>query len=235
MNEGFHYSKMPNARGGFTTRPVLGKQLTTRELDAAVSTATGLPAAQCAQVFTTYLQQILTAAGDSRWSSSVHELVRFSPVSGGSKPQADDFHSADDLAADVALVFTAPVIRQWRQRLQLVGHGIQGFAAPVVASILSASTNQIDVYVPGDMITVRGQHLKVERDDPTQGIFLIKPDGTETRCMSYGAITRLRVTALVPGTLSGPLRVRVASRVNGSVRSSVYTGVLQQVAAPVVG
>ena len=235
MNEGFHYSKMPNARGGFTTRPVLGKQLTTQELDTAVSTATGLPAAQCAQVFTTYLQQILTAAGDSRWSSSVHELVRFSPVSGGSKPQADDFHSAEDLAADVALVFTAPVIRQWRQRLQLVGHGIQGTVCPVVTSILCNSTDTVDHYVPGAIITARGQHMKVDQDDPTQGIFFTPADGPEVRCEHYAGITRFRFSAIVPDTLSGPLRVRVASRINGSVRSSVYTGVLQQAAAPVIG
>ena len=230
MDEGFLYSPMPNPRGGFTTRPVLGKQITEADFDAAVSADTGLPPEQCADVLTHYLRYMLTAVEDSQWSPSLYGLIGLYPTSGGSKPGPEDFHTAADINAGVRIAFSAEAIRQWQQRLGLVSRGLVGKVTPVVTSIISLMNDRANEYTPMHFIEIRGRHLKLDTTDPQQGVFFILPDGTEVRSRLYAGITRLRVIPQVPETLSGPLGVRVASWINGSVRSFLYPVILHQVA-----
>lgn len=233
MDDSFHYCPIPNARGGFTTRAVLGAQITEAELNTAVSTATGLPQDQCAAVFSAYLRALLSAAGGSRWSSGLYGLVRFNPIAGGSRANVDDLRTAEAIGASVGLSFTAEAVRAWRQELRLASQGLRGLVTPIIASIISCQTGQPDEYVPGSLITVRGQHLKLDRNDSTQGIFLLLEDGTEVRCPNYGHVTRLQMTALVPEEVSGPVRVRIAVLINGSVRSVTHPTPLRQASPPV--
>ena len=51
----------------------------------------------------------------------------------------------------------------------------------------------------------------------------------EVRATEYGAVLPQSVVVLVPGTLSGDLSVRVASFINGSVRSVTYTNLIKTV------
>ena len=228
MSEGFLYHPAPNPRGGYTTRAVMGTQITEAELDTAVAAEVGLTPEQCALVLTTYLRHLLAAAANSRWSPLLYGLIGLFPRAGGSKPGPDDFHTPDDLQAGVRIAFSLDTLRHWRKTLHLVSQGLVGRVTPVVASIRTTTYRRPDVYVPGDLITVRGSHLKIDQDDPAQGIFFLQEDGTEVRCPAYAIITRLRFDALMPATLSGPIRLRVATYIHGSVRSTIHPIPLQQ-------
>lgn len=232
MNEGFRYSPAPNPRGGFTTRAVLGTQITEAELEAAVAAETGQSPAVCAQVFTSYLRQMLAAGGESRWSPGLYDLIGLYPTAGGSAEAPAAFRTAADLKAGVRLAYIAEAIAAWQQGLHLSSQGFAGLVTPLLASVISGQTDGVNEYVPGSIITIRGQHLKLDPLDPEQGVFFMRPDGSELRASLYGGITRLRVLAVVPDTLSGPLQVRVASYIYGSVRSALYAVTLRQVADP---
>lgn len=235
MDEGFLYQPAPNPRGGFTCRAVKGEQITEAELDAAVAAETGLPPEQCAQVLKAYLRQMLAEGATSRWSPGLYGLIGLYPTAGGSQPGHDDFHTAEEVKAGMSIAFSLEAIRAWRQELRLVSRGFAGLVTPKLASVISCTTNQPDEYVSGYIIGVRGAHLKLDHHDPAQGIFCILADGTEVRCEQYGGSTRLRVYARVPESVTGPIRVRVATHIYGSVRSSIYAKTLQQVPAPVIG
>ena len=233
MNKGFLYTPTPNPRGGFTSRAVLGAQITEAELEAAVAAETGLPEEDCGRVITSFLRHMLAAGGESRWSRGLYGLVGLYPTAGGSEDTPNAFHTAEDLNASVRLAFTKATIAAWQQGLQLSSQGFTGLVTPVITSIISCTTDRADEYVPGSVIAIRGQHMKLDPHDPAQGVFFGLPDGSEMRATLYGGMTRLRAYSVVPEILSGPLRVRVASYIYGSVRTTIYTTHLQQVAAPV--
>lgn len=232
MNEGFLYSPAPNPRGGFTTRAVLGRQITEPELEAAVAAETGQPPEVCAQVFTSYLRQMMAQAGQSRWAGSLYDLIGLFPTAGGSKAAPDAFHTAADMNAGLRLTFTAPAVAAWQDKLHLQSRGLTGRVTPVITSILCCSTDRPDCYVRGHFTHFRGLHLKMDYNDPELGVFFCMEGGQEVRATHYGGNTRLRLIAQVPDTLSGPLRVRVASHINGSVRSVLYPTLLQEVPSP---
>lgn len=230
MSEGFLYQPAPNPRGGFTCRAVKGEQITEAELDAAVAAETGLPPEQCAQVLTAYLRQMLEQGTQSRWSPGLYDLIGLYPTAGGSKLGPDDFHTAEDVNAGMSIAFSLDAIRAWRKRLHLASQGLAGLVTPELTSIMCNSHDRANVYVPGGFITIKGRHLKLDQHDPTQGVFICLADGTEIRCALYGGSTRLRVSAVVPDSVSGLIRVRVATLINGSVRSAIYAMTLQQMA-----
>ncbi|HCN78396.1 MAG TPA: hypothetical protein DIT13_14530, partial [Verrucomicrobiales bacterium] len=233
MDEGFLYQPAPNPRGGFTCRAVKGEQITEAELDAAVAAETGLPPEQCAQVLKAYLRQMLAKGATSRWSPGLYGLIGFYPTAGGNQPGHDDFHTAEQVKAGMSIAFSLDAIRAWRQGLRLVSQGFTGRVTPKLATVICCTTDKPDVYVSGHLIGVRGAHLKLDQHDPAQGIFFILADGTEVRCETYGGNTRLRVYGRVPEGVTGPIQVRVAAHIYGSVRSTLYTTPLQEVPAPV--
>ena len=57
---------------------------------------------------------------------------------------------------------------------------------------------------------------------PRQGGFFRSGSDPEVRATVYGTITPSSLSVLVPATLSGPLNVRVANKINGSVRSFTF-------------
>lgn len=235
MDEGFLYQPAPNPRGGFTCRAVKGEQITEAELDSAVAAETGLPPEQCAQVLKAYLRQMLAKGATSRWSPGLYGLIGLFPTAGGSQPGHDDFRTAEDVKAGMSIAFSLAAIRSWRKGLRLMSQGLTGRVAPRLASIICCSTERPDVYVRGGLITLRGGHLKLDPHDPAQGIFCTLADGSVVRCASYGKITRLQATALMPEGVTGPIRVRVATYIHGSVRTSHHHALLQEVPAPGMG
>jgi len=178
---------------------------------------------------------MLTAGATSRWAPELYGHIGLYPTAGGSRPGPDDFHTVEQVQAGLSLTFSRAAIRAWRKGLSLVSQGFTGKVTPRVATILCCTTEQPDVYVPGHMIRVIGGHLKLDHHAPDQGIFYLLEDGTEVRCENYGGSTRQRVLGLVPESVTGPIRVRVATYIYGSVRSTVYPITLQQVPAPVFG
>lgn len=222
----FQYNVAPKTGGGFTTRAVKGDPVSEADLLAAVAAATGVTAPQAEAVIKTFLNKLLACSAGCDWSPSLFGLVNFRPTSGGSSPTPDGFHNADDINADVALSFNAETIRQWRSTLTLQSMGEVGKITPVIDTIIRQSDLAPDKYTPLGLNQMRGDHLGLDPSDSVQGIFLKPGSNPEVRVTQYATITPSSVVFLVPDGLSGPLTVRVAVHINGSVRSYTYTNPL---------
>ena len=222
----FKYNVAPKAAGGFTTRAVRGTAASQAVLLAAIAAETGVTAQQAENVIKAFFQKVLACAAGCDWSPEMFGLINFRPTSGGSSPAPDGFHSADDINADVSISFTAETIRQWRATLALESMGEVGKVTPVVDAVIRQSDGQPDKYTAGGLIQVRGDHMDFDRTDVTQGVFFKPGAGAEVRATEYGAVEPQSVIVLVPAALSGALTVRVATYINGSVRSYTYTNPL---------
>lgn len=219
----FQYNVAPNPKGGFTTRVVLGNQIVEADLTAAIAAAAGVTAPQADAVIRGLFTRLLAAAADCNWSSGLYDAISVRPTSGGSETAPDQFHNADDLAANVQITFSADQIRAWRTSLSLQRVGEVGSLTPVIDTILSEENGAVDHYVPGTLIRLRGDHLKFKKTDTAQGVFFQPATGAEVRATIYGIIDPSQTTVLVPSTLSGPLGVRIAAAIGGSIRSFTYT------------
>ena len=219
----FKYHPFPKATAGYTTRPVLSAEIDVTALDAAVSTATGVPADKCVLILQTYLQKILASAGTCGQSTDIHGILRYRPTCGGSEASPDAFHTPDDINADVALSFTSDAIHDWRTTLELESMGVVGKVTPLIDTIIDLADGSSDHYVAGGLIEVIGDNLKFDKNDAAQGVFFKPASGPEVRATVYGSITPGSAIALVPATLTGSLSVRVSSFINGSVRTYTYT------------
>jgi len=219
----FQYHPFPLSSGGFTTRLVFGPEIDVPALDAAVAAEAGVTPEKATLVLQSYLRRILAAGATGGQSTDIHGLLRFRATSGGSQPGPDDFHSPDDLNADVGLSFTKEAIRQWRTTLTLESMGLVGKVTPIVDGIFNMVNDASNQYTPGGLIQLRGDNLKFDKTDNAQGVFLQPAAGAEVRATSYGTIDPTNVILNVPAALSGPLTVRVAAYLNGSVRSFTYS------------
>ncbi len=226
MSNTFKFNPAPNPNGGFTTRTAMEGAVTQEFLTHEVATATGLTPVQVEAAVKTFFQKILACATGCGWSNNLYDIVCFRPTSGGSSPQPDGFHNADDINADVALSFTKEAIEAWRATLTLESMGEVGKVTPVIETILNQDDGAVDTYAPGSLIQIRGDNLKLNKADLTQGVFFKAGAAAEVRATVYGDIEPQTLTVLVPAALSGPLNVRIAVFINGSVRSHTYTNVI---------
>lgn len=128
----------------------------------------------------------------------------------------------------MAITLTAEVIRTWQETLTLEHMGELGRVLPNLDSSRNQANGEINQYVPGDLVQIRGNNLKFDRTDVQQGLFLRPAAGAEVRCTSYADIEPTSFTAIVPAALSGALTVRMVAKINGSLRSFTYPAELTQ-------
>ncbi len=219
----FQYHTAPNPKGGFTTRPVLGEPVTDDAFFAIAATKSGsLTADQVKTALTAVLDTILECSSGCAFSTGLLGRLRFRPTSGGSQPGPSDFDNPNEMNCDVALSITAETRDTWRSTLTLESMGEVGKVSPDIDSILSQENDAPGKYSPGTMIELSGHRLDLDKSDVTQGVFFRSGSNAEVRATVYGTITPTSLSVLVPDTLSGPLYVRVANKINGSVRSFTY-------------
>lgn len=219
----FKFNVIPNSSGGFTTRAVLGEPIVEADFTALVATAAGTTPQITTAVLTAFAVKLRECAAGCGWSPGLYGQFSVRPTSGGSKPTPDAFQNAGEINADIALSFLAEKIDDWRAGLTLESQGTKGLVTPVIDTIISEENQAENHYVVGTMIRLIGHDLRFDKTQLTQGVFFVKADGTEVRATVYGPITPSAVTVLVPTGLSGPLHVRIAAFINGSVRSYTYT------------
>lgn len=219
----FKYNPAPKTGGGFTTRPVIGPEIDVPALDAAVAAETGVLPDKCVLVLQSYLQRLLTAAASGGQCTDIHGIFRFRPTCGGSKPHPDDFHTPDDINADVALSFTMDTIRAWRTTLSIESLGTLGKLTPQIDTIINRANGALNRYTPGQAIELVGENLRFDLADNAQGVFFIPASGPEVRATAYASNEPGKVDAFVPAAMTGPQSVRIAAFINGSVRSYTYT------------
>jgi hypothetical protein len=227
----FQYHVAPNPKGGFTTRPVLGDPVTDEVFfNIAASKGGGLTADQIKTALNAVLDTALECSSGCAFSNGLLGRLRFRPTSGGSMPGPADFNNPDEMNCDVALSITAETRDAWRATLTLESQGEVGKLSPVIDSILSQENGAPGKYAPGTMIELSGDRLDIDKSDPQQGVFLRSGSNPEVRATVYGTITPTSLSVLVPGTSSGPLMVRVANKINGSIRSFTYMDAITPIA-----
>lgn len=222
----FRYNVAPNSNGGFTTRAVRGEPETDAEILSHCAAAAAVTAPQAEAVIRALLDKILSCSENCDWAPDFLGLFSFRPVSGGTSPSPDGFHNADDINADVALTFNAETIRAWRGRLTLESAGETGRVTPVIESVIRQSDGAVDKYTAGGLGQVRGNYCNFDPTDVNQGIFLTPTGGAEVRVTAYASIKPQSAVILFPAGLTGALTMRMATYINGSVRSSTYTNPL---------
>ena len=219
----FKYHVAPNPNGGFTTRPVLGDSVSDDEFLTRVSTLTSQPDKELIRsILQAGFDAMLEYGAVSRHSRGLLSKIIFTPTSGGSQVAPGDFNNAEEINAGVALSYTAAVRDTWRATLSIESQGEVGKVSPCIDSILSQENGAEDKYGPGTLIVLNGHNLRFDKSDVTQGVFFRSGSSPEVRATVYGTVTPTALSVLVPDSLSGPLTVRAAAHINGSVRSFTY-------------
>jgi hypothetical protein len=218
----FRYRVTPKSGGGFTARAVLQTALTSDDFMARLAQRSQLPIEQCEAIVDALAAELMACGNGCGHSNTIRGVLRFVPTCGGSSETPDGFHNADDINADIAISLTASARADWRAGLTLERMGDRGFVSPEIDSILSQENGEENHYVPGTLIVLNGDNLRFDKADLTQGVFFRSGTNAEVRATTYGTVTPTSLSVLVPGTLSGPLEVRVAAYIHGGVRSFTY-------------
>lgn len=219
----FQYHVAPNPKGGFTTRPVLGQPVTDEVFfNTAAAKSGGLTADQIKTALNAVLDTALECSSGCAFSTGLLGRLRFRPTSGDSRPAPGDFDNPDEMNCDVALSITAEARDAWRSTLTLESQGEVGKLSPDIDSILSQENGAPGKYAAGTMIELSGHRLDIDKNDLSQGVFFRSGDNPEVRASVYGTITPTSLSVMVPAGSSGPLVVRVANKINGSIRSFTY-------------
>lgn len=225
----FKYNVAPNSNGGFTTRAARVNPVSTTSLLGMVATDAGTTPEQAESVLRAFFGKVLACSAGCDWSPDFLGLVSFRPTSGGSSSLPNGFRNPDDINADIALSFTAETIRQWRSTLSIESLGEVGKVTPSIETVIRQSDGAVNMYQALGLVEVRGNHLNFTPSDVAQGIFLKAGAAPEVRVTQYANISPQSVVILIPSGLTGPLNVRVASFINGSVRTATYTDVITDV------
>ena len=219
----YQYHIAPNPNGGFTTRPVLGDPVTDDFFFTRAATiSSSLSKEQISASLDAIIATILECGSGCAFSLGLNGKLRFRPTSGGSQSTPSAFNTPDELNADISLSLTAAVRDAWRAGLTLESQGEVGKVSPLIDSILSQENGAVGKYAPGTMIELSGSNLRLDKSDTNQGVFFRSGSNAEVRATVYGTITPTSLSVLVPATLTGPLHVRAAAYINGSVRSFTY-------------
>lgn len=224
----FKYKVAPNPNGGFTTRPVLGTLITEQFFMDRMATLTGLTQQQSEAAFDAVFDIICGCTAGCDHATDIRSRLRFRPTSGGTSPTPDGFSNADDINADVAISITAPKRDDWRSTLTLESMGEVGKVGPEIDSIISQENGIPDVYVPGTMEVINGNYTGINKNNPLEGVFVRSGNNPEVRIAVYGTITPTSLSFFIPANLTGPLSVRLATFINGSVRSFTYMTPVEQ-------
>lgn len=218
----FKYHPAPNSKGGYTTRVVLGDPIDQVALAAAMATQLGTTPELVVSTIQLFGEKALECAAGCAWSPNLWNMFSIRPTSGGSSPSADGFHTPVDIKADVAVSIISSKIDTWRSQISLQSMGEVGLVSPVIDSIVNQENGALNKYTAGQMIELRGDHLKLNKVDPLQGVFFTIGAAPEVRATVYGTMDPSSLSVLVPAGTTGSVTVRVAAFINGSIRSFTY-------------
>lgn len=218
----FQYTTRQNPQGGFTTKVALGTPVPDATLLGLIATEAGTTPAIAEAVIRSLAAQIKACSAGCAYSRGFLGVLSFQPTTGGSAASPDAFHNAADINADIAISLPRESIDAWQGTLTLEHMGEVGKLTPVIDSLINQATGALNVYTAGDLMQVRGNNLKFSRANVQEGIFLTNAAGVESRCTVYADIEPGSFTFLIPTGTTGPQTVRMASHMNGSLRTFTY-------------
>lgn len=219
----FLYNTRQKSTGGFTTSVVLHEPVPDSTLLGLIATRASTTPEITEAVLRGFVAEILACGGGCLYARKFLGLLALQPTSGGSATSPDGFHNAQDINAGYSISILKEVIDTWQGTLTLEHMGEVGKVTPIIDSMINQATGALNIYTVGNLMQVRGDHLKFDRSDPLQGIFLTDAAGVEVHCTVYADIEPQSFTFLVPAGTAGAQTVRMASFINGSLRSYTYS------------
>jgi len=83
---------------------------------------------------------------------------------------------------------------------------------PLVTALYDVASGGENVYTAGNIVRLRGDHLKFDPNANDEGVFFVGGNGSATRIPAYAQAGNRELVFLVPATLSGELTVEVRTR-----------------------
>jgi len=212
----------------YTTRPELGVPLTEAEVIQEMEAATSVTGGDVKNALTTLRRILLSAALSGRPSEVLFDLFRVSLASGGAIDDPEQLLRADDIQPRMTIHWAASVQRQFRGNVTLERVGIARERAPQIDVVRNLATENLDTYMPGNVLRISGQNLKVDKGDLNQGVFFRDEEGAEIRMTQYIDNWAKTLTVMLPGTLSGSQQLIVRAKYGQNLRETIYSTLLEQ-------
>ncbi len=213
----------------YTTRPDLGTPLTEEEVVTQLEAVSAISRGDILSIFSNLRNILVGAARETRPSEILFGLIRMGLSCGGSLNDPEGEISLAELNPTVQLYTAAGVQAQFLADLDLERTGIDGDRVPVIDLVRNDLTGALDTYTVGDAIVIKGDNLKVDEGDFTQGVFFTSTEGgAPIRADRYFDNTGGTLRVRVPSGVGGNQRITVTVKIGQNERSTVYTNVLTE-------
>ncbi len=216
-------------QGNWTTRAKLGTELTGEEIINRLVEASALTRGDIESVFQNLLS-ILAEADQNGRPADVIGIFRVKPKTGGALDDPDESVEIDDIDPRIGAYCGAELQGMFQSGLSLESRGIARERVPEISLVRNDATRNLNVYTPGDVLTIQGEDLKVHPTQADEGVFLVDTGGTEVKMTRYIRNTNSTIQVLIPGTLSGAqtLIIRTRYTTTGTLRSTTWSTLLTQ-------
>ncbi|MFL5806633.1 MAG: DNA-binding domain-containing protein [Roseiflexaceae bacterium] len=214
--------------GSYMARVIQGQRIELAGLIERIVSRTSLSTADVQATVTTLIEEMRTALINGN-TTVIDGLATFNISLSGNFSSPDATISREN--AQLHLVLQAD------SRLQGAVAGavsyervIQDIKTPIVSSFYDVATNAFGCYTPGSIVRLQGDHLKFDRAQADEGLFL-RNGGVELRVSVYSIAGPRQLDALLPTTLSGSIQVIVRTRYtpNGELREGHHRQTINQV------
>jgi len=155
------------------------------------------------------------------------DYIRLQPKLSGVFSGIDDQYDPERHQTDISINATA-VLKDALKDLKL-GKVEANIRKPEIKSVYDLRSQQRDAELsPGHMIELRGSYLKLNMDQPDEGIFLMNnSDNSEIRIEQIHENLPSKLSGMLPDDLPvGAFTLEVRNRLKGN--TSLYTGVFTE-------
>jgi hypothetical protein len=161
----------------------------------------------------------------------VDNFVTFSVSLGGKTPftSIQDTVTKDNVHLKVNVKDDVSIVNQVFEMMTL-HKDTTVIKSPLVTIAFETTFNTEFYYVPNGIIRIRGDHLKFNKSHSDEGVFIIQPDGAETRLSSYSSAGEKIIDTVIPN-LGNNLALVVRARYtdDGDLREGKLSGKLTMV------
>ncbi len=221
--------KMSIGTAPYTTRPEVNSPLTEAEVIRDIEAATSMTIGDVKNALASLRRVLIAAAQSGRSSEVLFDLFRIGLSSGGALDDPEAAVDVDTIDPRMTVYLAASVQKEFRTQVKLERAGMVGDRVPQLEFVRNLATDNVDAYTPGNVLRITGDLLKVDKSDPTQGVFFkSKDDGTEIRMSQYIDNTKGTLTVLIPPDIAGPQQLIVRAKFGSQLRETIYSGILVQ-------
>lgn len=229
MSDPFQYITRTGTQGQVTTGPSYRGVKTADEVYAEALNRIGTQPLTIPLAIRTVLQVALEWSAQGWKIDPLEDLIGIRLTCGGSFDSTDFQPTWDSMSMALAGYFgdTGRQLAQDAITFENAGH--QGRIVPVFARVSDNWTGTADHYTPGKSILIElaNRNAKIAFDRAAGSkVQFRKADNTIVEASDYGDNRGVRITALVPADVTGPITVILSISINGSIRTAEYASPL---------